>query len=97
HSGHPRGTNVNLVGRSATGIMVRTWERGVKVETLACGTGATAVAIYVNQVWGVDWPIQLTYKGGELEVDLHGNQYWLKGPAELVFEGQVALSQRSSN
>ncbi|MEA3288256.1 MAG: diaminopimelate epimerase [Candidatus Marinimicrobia bacterium] len=97
HVSHPQGTNVNLVNRSDSRITVRTWERGVNVETLACGTGATAAAIYASRIWGVDWPIKLGFKGGELEVDLRGNQYWLKGPAELVFHGQIALPKRYSN
>ncbi len=97
HPIHPQGTNVNIVNRSAASLQVRTWERGVNMETLACGTGATAVAIYANQIWGISWPVLLSFKGGQLEVDLRGNQYWLKGPSELVFEGQIALSKLYSN
>ena len=94
HASHPQGTNVNIVNRARARIAVRTWERGVNMETLACGTGATAVAIYANQTWGLDWPIKLSFQGGDLEVELHGNQYWLKGPAELVFHGKIDLSKR---
>jgi len=71
---------------------VRTWERGVNLETLACGTGAAAAAIFAHEKWEFDWPVHLSFPGGKLEVDYRGNQYWLKGPAELVFEGNLSPS-----
>ncbi|NQV15088.1 diaminopimelate epimerase [bacterium] len=92
HAAHPEGTNVNIIERAKGKLLVRTWERGVNAETLACGTGATASAIFANAVWKLPWPISMTYKGGILNVDFHGNQYWLTGAAELVFEGHILLS-----
>jgi len=93
HEAHPKGTNVNIVEKLANALKVRTWERGVNMETLACGTGATATAIYAHKKWKLPWPLRLNFPGGELEVDHRGNQYWLKGPAELVFTGRLLLSK----
>ncbi len=92
HPAHPQGTNVNIIDQHDNQIRVRTWERGVNQETLACGTGATASAIFANHIWEVPWPITLSFKGGDLGVDLRKNQYWLNGPAKLVFTGEFSLS-----
>ncbi len=97
HSAHPHGTNVNIVEKLSASLKVRTWERGVNRETLACGTGAVATAIYARVKWNFQWPIRLSFPGGELEVDHRGNQYWLRGPADLVFKGHLSLSMLNSN
>lgn len=97
HRAHPHGTNVNIIERSANTIHIRTWERGVNMETLACGTGAAAAAIYGHEVWGLAWPVSLSFKGGDLNLDFRGNRYWLTGPSELVFEGHIALSKLQCN
>ncbi|NQV30890.1 MAG: diaminopimelate epimerase [Candidatus Marinimicrobia bacterium] len=94
HAAHPQGANVNILENTAGSLKIRTWERGVNMETLACGTGAAASAIFAHEKWGLSWPITLRAKGGQLEVDHRGNQYWLKGPAELVFKGQISLPRR---
>lgn len=96
HAAHPQGTNTNIVEQLADSLQVRTWERGVNMETLACGTGAAASAIFAHEKWMLEWPIKLSFPGGQLEVDHRGNQYWLKGPAQLVFKGQLSLSNVSS-
>ena len=93
HPAHPQGTNVNIVEKVSDFVKVRTWERGVNMETLACGTGAAATAIFAHERWKLEWPIMLSFPGGELEVDHRGNQYWLKGPAQLVFKGHFSLSK----
>ncbi|NQV42869.1 MAG: diaminopimelate epimerase [Candidatus Marinimicrobia bacterium] len=97
HPAHPQGTNTNLVEKLAESLKVRTWERGVNMETLACGTGAAATAIFANEKWMLEWPIKLLFPGGELEVDHRGNQYWLTGPAQLVFKGHLSLSKFQGN
>ena len=94
HEAHPQGANVNILENKAGSLKIRTWERGVNMETLACGTGAAASAIFAHENWGLPWPISLSARGGELEVDYRGNQYWLKGPAELVFKGRISLCSR---
>lgn len=92
------GSNVNFVSQiNENTFAVRTYERGVEDETLACGTGVTAVAIAMNAT-GITTSnaIQLNVEGGKLEVSFEksGNQYihiFLKGPAELVFKGQIEI------
>ncbi len=85
----PRGTNVNFVKLDGPEFQVRTYERGVNAETLACGTGATATALYLHAREGAEWPIRMRFPGGELMVDKRQNGYWLTGPVELVFTGSL--------
>lgn len=87
------GVNVNFVQRMDGGIAIRTYERGVEDETLACGTGVTAAAI-AGHYWNwIQSPIPVTAVGGDLivEFDYDMGRYfnvWKRGPVQLVFEGQ---------
>ena len=88
------GSNVNFVQKiNDNTFRVRTYEKGVENETLACGTGVTAVAIAMHSIkQTVSRAISLPVQGGLLEVsfDLVNNNYrniCLKGPAQLVFKG----------
>lgn len=92
----PQGTNVNFVQVTGTGTLsVRTYERGVEDETLACGTGATAAAIVSNFALQHDTHhYRITVRGGELSVrfthEAHTQIYTdvrLTGPARRVFGG----------
>lgn len=93
------GTNVNFVEQlSDSSFKVRTYERGVEDETLACGTGVTAVALAANLIDKTDSnSINLKVLGGELEVsfdkvnDISYENIFLKGPAKLVFEGNINI------
>lgn len=94
----PRGTNVNFVERKGPGrIRVRTYERGVEGETLACGTGVSAGALITALLDGVPAPIRVLVQGGdELRVDFDAGDDGLKnvrlnGPATFVFEGRIEL------
>jgi diaminopimelate epimerase len=94
----PKGTNVNFVQVLAPNrIRVRTYERGVEGETLACGTGVTAAALIAAQVHRFGSPVAVQVQGGdELEVSFqkrNGNfsDVRLTGPAEFVFEGTITL------
>lgn len=94
----PRGTNVNfvqLLGRDA--IRVRTYERGVEGETLACGTGVTACALISAALHGLTSPVRVQVRGGDwLEVNFEkkGGEFAnvrLTGPADFVFDGRIQL------
>ena len=94
----PRGTNVNFVQVLGPGkIRVRTFERGVEGETLACGTGVTASALVSSEVHGFKSPVKVQVQGGEqLEVGFAKNgesfkDVRLSGPAEFVFEGKIEI------
>ena len=92
------GANVNFVEQiSENSFKVRTYERGVEGETLACGTGVTAVAIAANKSNRTNEErIYIEVLGGNLEVSFkrEGNSYknvFLKGPAQFVFEGKITV------
>ncbi len=92
----PRGTNVNFVEiQNSQRIRVRTYERGVEQETLACGTGSTASAIVSALMGYVKPPVTVKTRGGEeLVIDFKrkGNRVSkvsLEGRARLVYEGQL--------
>lgn len=93
------GINVNFVQKTAEGIEVATYERGVEDETLSCGTGVTAAAIsyWLKEGKTEGQEIAVQTKGGELLVRLESDGYigfrniWLTGPAEQVFEGKIDI------
>ncbi len=95
----PKGTNANFVQVNAPGdLSIRTYERGVENETLACGTGMAACAIIHHQLTGAASPIKVTVAGGDtLEIGfehLGDDRYenvTLLGPADFTFEGQLTL------
>ena len=94
----PRGTNVNFAeAKGPNAIRVRTYERGVEGETLACGTGVSASAMIASAVHGFTSPVRVQVQGGdELEVafsrsDNYFSNVRLTGPATFVFEGRITL------
>jgi diaminopimelate epimerase len=94
----PRGTNVNFVQvLSQDHIRVRTYERGVEGETLACGTGVTASALVSAETHGFASPVRVQVQGGDqLEVafERQGNGFKevrLTGPADFVFDGSIII------
>jgi diaminopimelate epimerase len=93
-----KGSNINFVKKvNDDEFSLRTYERGVEDETLACGTGATAVAIAMNATGQTDkTSINLNVEGGKLVVsfDKLGNHYtnvFLTGPANFVFKGTIEI------
>jgi diaminopimelate epimerase len=89
---------VNFVEkRGANKIAVRTYERGVEGETLACGTGVVASALIFAATENVNGPIDVIARGGdELRVgfektDKQFRNVTLTGPAEFVFEGTIEV------
>jgi diaminopimelate epimerase len=92
----PAGTNVNLVCTQTDGsIAIRTYERGVEDETLACGTGAIAAAIVTADRTGTQSPIKVLTRGGEhLTIYFHKkdgtyNDVYLEGDARIIYKGRL--------
>ena len=95
----PNGTNANfaqVIGKSH--IAIRTYERGVEGETLACGTGMCASALLHHLNTGDPSPIQVDVAGGDtLEIGFERvgesdfKNVTLKGPADFVFEGDIEI------
>jgi diaminopimelate epimerase len=93
----PAGTNADFV--AVTGpraLRIRTYERGVEAETLACGTGIVAAALIAGRLGRVVPPVDVTTVGGYvLTVDFHltadgAENVTLLGPAAHVFRGTYA-------
>jgi diaminopimelate epimerase len=103
----PAGTNVNFVApalpdfsaeeNSGSYLHLRTYERGVEEETLACGTGAVASAILAHLKKSMPFPIHLTTAGGELTVygDSSFEKLELEGEVRLVYDGEFELENFS--
>ena len=92
----PAGTNVNFACRIKNNtIAVRTYERGVEDETLACGTGAVASAIIMANKMKIDSPLSvLTRSGGYLNIffkERDGQYYdiYLEGDARIIYKAQL--------
>jgi diaminopimelate epimerase len=92
----PEGTNANfmeVIDRHT--IRIRTYERGVEDETLACGTGAVASAIISSSQGLVESPVDVRVKSGEtLKIYFrktgHGfEDIYLEGKANVVYEGRI--------
>ena len=90
----PAGCNVNFICEESDGsISIRTYERGVENETLACGTGSIASAITHHYLGNVKDEYVMNAKGGTLRVSFKENNgkyqdIWLQGPATFVFNGE---------
>jgi diaminopimelate epimerase len=95
----PAGTNANFAAVLAPDhISIRTFERGVEDETLACGTGMVASALVHHLLTGAPSPIKVDVEGGDtLEIGFEktGDQTFsnvtLTGPADFVFEGEIDI------
>ena len=90
----PEGTNVNFVQTLDMSVLsMRTYERGVEAETLACGTGSVASAVVAHLEYGLRPPIRVLTRSGEslrVEFNVHGSriaQVTLEGSAVSVFSG----------
>lgn len=91
----PAGTNVNYVVKRGEGIAIRTYERGVEDETLACGTGASAAALVAAVLWKLRSPMDVAVQGGLLRIHFSGgaeaqfSDLKLEGPAVRVYRGEL--------
>ncbi len=95
----PEGTNVNFIKIKNDKVFIRTYERGVEDETLACGTGSVAAAIISSINSNLNPPINLITRGGdELTVDFKLDKkeitnISLIGPAKTIFNGEILLNK----
>jgi diaminopimelate epimerase len=93
------GTNVDFVEDMESYLFVRTYERGVEDETLACGTGVTAsvISAYLHRkLDSFSFSQPVVVKGGNLKVSFiqSGNVFseiWLEGPGTFVFKGEIEI------
>jgi diaminopimelate epimerase len=96
HPEMPDGANVNFVARTGPSTLaIRTWERGVEDETLACGSGTVAAAVVASLVGGETPPVLAATRSGEtLTVDFvraggTASGIRLTGDARVLFEGEI--------
>jgi diaminopimelate epimerase len=91
----PKGVNINYVEYKNGIFNVRTYERGVEDEVMACGTGATSVAIVAHHLGKLKENIcHIKMPGGDLTIEFEKNKngyqnIWLTGPAVCVFTGEI--------
>jgi len=93
----PDGTNADFAGKIEThSVRIRTYERGVEDETLACGTGIVATALVLGLLGKVSSPVKLRTQSGEtvtVYFDISGkeiNNVYLEGEARIVCEGELS-------
>ena len=93
YSEYTNGLNINFCQISDSKIKLRTYERGVEDETLSCGTGAVASAVFLKDSGLVsNDKIEILMKGGLLSVELNKEKnlfsdIWLSGEVNMVFKG----------
>jgi diaminopimelate epimerase len=87
----PEGTNVEFARVGTDDITARVWERG-SGETMACGSGACAIAVAANETGLADRRSTVRFPGGVLEVERReGGPVRLTGPAARVFETTIDI------
>jgi len=89
----PKGANVNFLKFLGNKIYIRTFERGIEGETLACGTGAVAAAI-AGKYWNkINFPVEIVARGGILKIGVDDKEetLWMEGPVRKVFTGVLNL------
>ena len=94
----PEGTNVNFVKKleNENSLIIRTYERGVESETLACGSGATAAVLnYAKESKLSEGTCEIETKGGKLMVKFSNElkDIYLRGPVKQVFKGIYTLEE----
>lgn len=89
----PNSVNVNYYSVNPSGVIsLRTFERGVDAETGACGTGALATGVAIDLNYRIKRPYRIFPTSKiPLEVDLRGENHYLKGPAEILGKIEMEL------
>jgi diaminopimelate epimerase len=90
HEWFPDKTNVEFVQLRGDELKARVWERG-SGETMACGTGACAIAVAANEAGLVPASTVVRFPGGRLHVERHDDDVLLTGPAEKVFDATLGV------
>lgn len=92
------GANVDFVRLKGAILHVRTYERGVEAETLACGTGVTASAVAIGLEKGLRCPVRVITKSGDrfkvwfrAGPGASADDVYIEGPAKIVFEGKINI------
>jgi diaminopimelate epimerase len=92
----PRGTNANfVVVKNRSRLWVRTYERGVEDETLACGTGAVAAALVAALKGLVKSPVSIRTRGGEVLIvhfEIEGEnvkKVFFEGDVHIIYEAEM--------
>ncbi len=96
----PAGTNVNFIRVAGPrDLMIRTYERGVEDETLACGTGSVAAALIAARLGRVKSPVTVHTRGGEaltIYFTLQGEAFgevFLEGDALVAYQGELWVDE----
>lgn len=90
HGLFPQRTNVEFIQiLDRENIRMRVWERGGMI-TLACGSGACAVAVVAHRKGLTDRKVTVHLDGGALGIDWRDDGVWMTGPTQLVFSGLLA-------
>ncbi len=92
----PAGTNVNFITRVKNGLFsIRTYERGVEDETLACGTGSIASALVTASKDKVESPLNIVTRSGGIltiyykEDNGRFHDIYLEGDARIIYKGKL--------
>lgn len=89
-----KGSNANFMAEVHKGeIFVRTYERGVEDETLSCGTGCVAAAVFYAKKYGINHQVKVHTKGGTFLVEYNDDfsSVFLCGDSQEVFKGTILL------
>ena len=94
HAAFPAGANANFIAldEGSGEIGLRTFERGVEAESLACGTGATAAVTVAHHFF--DWPAAVPVRvasGDLIHIDCAGDAPLMEGPVTRIYEGRLPL------
>jgi diaminopimelate epimerase len=93
----PQKTNVEFASLIAPDhLRMRVWERGAGI-TLACGSGACAVAVAAHLRGLTGRKVRLDVDGGTLEIDWRDDGVWMTGPVAYVFEGVLSSEFLAAN
>ncbi len=100
HEIFPKGANVNFVQKVGDKrYKIRTYERGVERETLACGTGATACGALINYLRLDSGEVEIVTKGGRIFIEpvIKNNsieRVYMRGEVGFVFKGEIEIEDK---